>query len=352
MRLGRRNKTRHNVILAGLSGASVTDIFLSQSREAELGMKRRLRAGVVGAGVFGGHHARKYASLPGVQLAAVLDPHEERAEALASPLGAEVFEDLDAFLDAVDLVTVASPASTHAEIAMAALVKGRHVYVEKPLADDMGHALALVEAAKASGCVLACGHQERALLRAMGLLELPERPLRLEAVRRGTFTGRSVDVSCVLDLMVHDIDLALALDASPLASIAAYGEVEAGPLADLAQAELRFEGGMTAALEASRTAKRRSRTMRIVFPSGEVRIDFLARTLVNSTPFAFDPRFAETPHGRDPLGASVAEFVAAVRGRAERPLVTGMEAARALEVALEVDRVLAAPQPKLRLVRG
>src|SRR5215469_2186718 len=122
-------------------------------------MRKVLEAGVVGAGVFGGHHARKYASLPGVKLTAVLDPHEERAEALASPLGAEVFEELEPFLDAVDLVTVASPASTHAEIALAALARGRHVYVEKPLADDMSHAQALVEAARASGCVLACAHQ-------------------------------------------------------------------------------------------------------------------------------------------------------------------------------------------------
>src|SRR5579864_4993689 len=99
-------------------------------------MKRGLRAGVVGAGVFGGHHARKYASLPGVKLAAVLDPHEERAEALAGPTGASVFDELDAFLDAVDLVTIASPASSHARLALAALARGRHVYVEKPLAND------------------------------------------------------------------------------------------------------------------------------------------------------------------------------------------------------------------------
>jgi predicted dehydrogenase len=315
-------------------------------------MKRRLRAGVVGAGVFGGHHARKYASLPGVALSAVLDPHEERAEALASPLGAQVFEELEPFLDAVDLVTVASPASTHAEIALTALARGRHVYVEKPLADDLACAKALVEAARASGVVLACGHQERALFRAIGLLGLPERPLRLEAIRRGTFTGRSVDVSCVLDLMVHDIDLAMALNPSSVARIAARGAVAAGPLADSAEAEFLFEDGMIAELEASRTARRRERTMRVTYPSGEVRIDFLARAIDNSTPFDLNAGFAETAHGKDPLGASVAEFVAAVQGRSERPLVTGEEGARALEVALEVDRSLAEPQPRLRLVRG
>ena len=160
-------------------------------------MKRVLRAGVAGAGVFGGHHARKYASLAGVKLAAVLDPHEERAEALAGPTGAQVFDDLDSFLDAVDLVTVASPASSHAGIALAALQRGLHVYVEKPLADSADDADALVQTARAAGRVLACGHQERAVFRAMGLLGLPERPLKLEAVRRGTFTGRNADVSCV-----------------------------------------------------------------------------------------------------------------------------------------------------------
>ena len=314
-------------------------------------MNRRLRAGVVGAGVFGGHHARKYASLPGVTLAAVLDPHEERAEALAGPVGAQVFEHLEPFLDAVDLVTIASPASSHADIAAAALARGRHVYVEKPLADDIASARALVKAANAAGLVLACGHQERAVFRAMGLLDLPERPLRLEAVRRRTFTGRNVDVSCVLDLMIHDIDLAMALNPDPIERITAEGAVSAGPLADQARAELVFQDGMTALLEASRTAKRRERTMRVVFPSGEVQIDFLERTFSDTTPFGLNAGFAETPQGRDPLGASVADFVAAVRGKAARPLVAGEEAARALEVALDVDRALAAPRPKLRLVR-
>ena len=311
-------------------------------------MKSLLRAGVVGAGVFGGHHARKYATLPGVTLAAVLDPHEERSEALAGPLGARVFDDLDGFLEAVDVVTVASPASSHAAIALAALERGRHVYVEKPLADSIEDARALVEAARASGRVLACGHQERVVFRSMGLLDLPERPLRLEAVRRGTFTGRNADVSCVLDLMIHDIDLAMALNASPAQVLHADGAVSKGPYTDEAHAELVFEDGMTAMFDASRTARRRERTMRAVFPSGEVSIDFLARTFTDTTPFGLDAGFAATADGRDPLGASVADFVAAVLGQLPRPLVTGEEAARALEAALEVDREAARPPSVLR----
>ena len=314
-------------------------------------MPQLLRAGVIGAGVFGGHHAHKFASLPGVELTAVLDPHAERAEALAGPLRATVSDDLDAFLESVDVVTVASPASTHARLALLALERGRHVYVEKPLADDVEDGRALVAAAKASGAVLACGHQERAVFGAIGLLDLPERPIRIEAVRRGTFTGRNTDVSCVLDLMIHDIDLALTLAGELPAEVSARGRVTEGPFADEARAELAFSGGLTASLEACRIAGKRERTMRLVFPSGELEIDFLARRFLDRTPFGLNSRFAETAEGRDPLGASVAAFVAAVRGETPRPLVTGEEAARALEVALEVDREAAA-RPKLRLVRN
>jgi len=301
-------------------------------------MSQALRAGVVGAGVFGGHHARKYATLAGVELVGVFDPHEERTEALAGALGARAFDDFQALLAEVDLLTVASPASTHACAARLAVSAGKHVYVEKPLADRAEDAWALVDAARTAGTVLACGHQERAVFRAMGLIDAPERPTRIEAVRRGTFTGRSMDVSCVLDLMIHDIDLALTLDPGALTQVTADGSSVSGDLADRALAQLTFEDGVTCAFEAWRAAPARERTMRVVFPSGEVRIDFLARTFEDTTAFGLNAGFASTPEGRDPLGASVSEFVAAVRGERPRPLVTGEEAARALEVALEVDR--------------
>ena len=242
-------------------------------------------------------------------------------------------------------------ASTAPEVSAAALAQGKHVYVEKPLADDAEEARALVTAAETSGAVLACGHQERAVFRAIGLLDLPERPIRIEAVRRGTFTGRNTDVSCVLDLMIHDIDLALTLAGETPDEVSAQGRITEGPYADEAKAELAFKGGMTVQLQASRIAERRERTMRIEFPSGELEIDFLTRRFVDRTPFGFDPHFADSADGRDPLGASVGAFVQAVRGKALRPLVTGAEAARALDVALEVDRKAAA-RPKLRLVRG
>ncbi len=290
-----------------------------------------LRGGVCGAGVFGGFHAGKYAGLPGARLAAVYDVDLSRAEALAQTHGGRGFNDVGAFLAAVDVVTVASPADSHADLARAALAAGKPTYVEKPLATTVQDGQALVDLAAKRALVLACGHQERVVFAAMGLMGVAERPLRIESVRRGLPNARNRDVSCVLDLMIHDLDLALQLAAGE--AIAA--EAEGG--FDQLAAEVTFASGLTAAFEASRVAKARERTMRIVYPAGEVRVDFLAPRFENATPHRLNPDFAATPDGRDPLGASVARFLAAVRGEAARPAATGEDGLRALDLALAVE---------------
>ena len=290
-----------------------------------------LKAGVVGAGVFAGFHARKYVSLPDVTLAGVYDPDTARARELAADLGVRAFDSLQDLLDACHMVTVASPASTHAEVAERAIASGRHIYVEKPLARRLGDAEALVEHASQRRLVLACGHQERVMFAAMGLLDTPEPPRRLESVRRGLPGPRSRDVSCVLDLMIHDLDLALQLGGDDILSVAASGEF------DEVRAEVVFRSGLHAGLQASRIASARERTMHLDYPSGVVDVDFLAPSFANSAPFALDPLFAASPQGRDPLGASVGGFVAAVQGRARRPVVTGEEGLAALALALRVE---------------
>jgi predicted dehydrogenase len=302
-------------------------------------MSPPLKAGVAGAGVFGGHHARKYASLPDVELVGVYDRGTGRALTLAEQLGVPGFTDLETFLERVDAVTIAAPAVVHFEMAWAALDAGAHVYVEKPLASTLQGARALVAKAAATDRILAVGHQERAVFAAMGLFDAPERPTRIEAVRRNTHTGRGADVSVVLDLMIHDLDLAVALAGGGRPErVDGASSVTQGPFSDRAQADIVFAGGLAARFEADRDAAQRERTMRLVYPSGEVRVDFLARTFENTTAFPLNADFAETETGRDPLGASVSAFVAAVRGRAPRPLVTGEEAALALELALRVEK--------------
>ncbi|MDB5441545.1 MAG: oxidoreductase domain protein [Caulobacteraceae bacterium] len=300
-------------------------------------MTQDRKAGVVGAGVFGGYHANQYAKQAGAQLAAVFDIDLERARALAGPHGAQAFDDLAAMIAAVDMVSIASPAVTHAGPALAALSAGRPVYVEKPLAVDLAQADAIVAAAAAQNLPLACGHQERAVFKAMGLLDVAERPIRLEAVRVGTPSIRCLDVSAVLDLMIHDLDLGLALAGGEGRLVSATGSRVNNPGLDEAQAEVDFGDGFTAHFRTSRVAPARERTTRIVYPSGVVEIDLVARTFSNTTPHALNEHFAETPIGKDPLGASIGAFIAAVRGEG-RPLVTGEEARAALALGLAVEQ--------------
>jgi predicted dehydrogenase len=307
-------------------------------------MSESLRGGVIGAGVFGGYHARQYAKLPGVVLSAVLDTHPDRAAAVAMPLGGRGFTDMAEFLDAVDVVTVASPATFHAEHALAALAAGKSVYIEKPIATSVADGEKVRAAAEAKGLVVACGHQERVVFQAMGLLDIPEQPLRLEALRHGPPSDRSRDVSAVLDLMVHDLDLALAISAADPVTAEGEGKLSGDGVWDVARAEVSFEDGFTAIFDVSRQASDRKRTMKVVYPSGEVEIDFMARTFRNSTPFTLNAGFADTPAGIDPLGASVEGFLKAVRGAAPRPVVTAEEAIRALDLALAIEQALADPR--------
>lgn len=295
-------------------------------------MSQIFKAGVAGAGVFGGYHANKYAQLPQASLVAVFDLDRARAQALAEPLGAQGFDDYEAFLDAVEVVTVATPAVAHFEPALAALRAKKPTYVEKPLAVTEHDGEALVDQAAAHGLHLAVGHQERLVFEAMGLFDIGEAPLRLEAVRLGPPSPRNLDVSTALDLMVHDIDLALAV------AKARPGEVTGQGSADTLDAQVTFHDGFVARFQASRVAPERKRTMKLVYPSGEVEIDFLTRAFRNTTGFPLLEDFTQTPAGNDPLGASVGAFLDAVAGIRPHPAVTGAQALAALKLALAADR--------------
>ena len=304
---------------------------------------KKIRAGVIGGGVFGGHHAHKYQADERVELVGVYDLDPERTEALADTLSVRAFANMDDLLDLLDIVTIACPPITHASAAAAALEYGKHVLIEKPITTSNGEADVLLIVAEANKLVLACGHQERLVFDAMGLFATGEKPLRIESVREGPWTGRSADVSVTLDLMVHDFDLALTLMGEAPHSLTARGERTHSLSADWLDAELTFASGAQAHFLASRVAEERKRTMRIVYPSGEVAIDFLARTFENSSTVPLDAHFAETAVGRDPLGANVTRFIDAVLGVAPRPAVTGAEGAAALKVALEADKAAGFP---------
>ena len=295
-----------------------------------------LRAGVMGAGAFGTNHVRKYAALEGVTLAAVLDADAARAGALTAQYGGVACTDLDDFLQRVDVVSVATPADSHAALAVAALRAGKPVYVEKPLAATLADADLMLDAA-GTLCV-ACGHQERAVFAAMGLMDIPDKPIALRATRAGPWTGRGADVSVTLDLMVHDLDLCQSLGLGGVQAITARGSAQHGAHMDEITAHFRFASGTEVELTASRVADARARTMQIVYGQGSIEIDFVQRTFRNTTPYAVAADFAQTPAGLDPLGVSMQAFIDAVRNICPRPLVTGTEARAALALALRADQ--------------
>ena len=296
-------------------------------------MQSTLRAGVIGAGVFGGFHAAKYAQMADISLLGVYDPHPDRAQALAKMHGGRAFSTLNGLLEAVDVVSITSPAVSHAAAALAALRAGRHVYVEKPLATDPSDSSEMIKLAHDNGLTLACGFLERAVFRAMGISNIPEPPLLLEAIRQGPPSARNQDVSVVLDLMIHDLDLALMLAGAPALTVEGQGARSTGRLLDDAQAEVIFENGLVASFDCSRVASTPRRQMRLVYASGEVIVDFMAHKLLNTTGFALDPaRFAD-----DRLAASLSAFLRAVRCDTLFPLADGRAGERALDLALAVE---------------
>lgn len=290
-----------------------------------------LRAAVIGAGVFGRHHAAKYLRQPGVKLNAVADPHPDARRHVSAQLRVPAVADWRDLLGHVDLVSICSPASTHAEIVRAFLSAGAHVLVEKPIATDLDEAKALVALAAQTGRVLTVGHQERYIFAKCGLLDYPDAPLRIECVRAGPWTGRCTDVSTVVDLMIHDIDLVHRLVPGALASVRATGRCVYGELADEVTAELTFANGTEVELFSSRAADTRRRSMRAVYADGEIEIDFLARTVTNTS-----ARLLRPLELQDPLAESVAAFVGAVRAGASA-LVRPEEALLALETALCIE---------------
>jgi predicted dehydrogenase len=294
-----------------------------------------LRVGVIGAGVFAGLHAGKIAANPDAVLAGVYDIDAARAQTLAASHGAPTFDTLAELLAASDAVMVASAAVAHEEQAGAALDAGRHAYVEKPLGTTGAGATALAQTARARGLVLQVGHQERFVAEALGLFAAPT-PRRIEAIREGTPGPRGLDTSVTLDLMIHDLELAIALLGPVERVIGARASARSEGGADAVEAEVAFAGGATARFIASRVAPARRRLTRIDWADGSAEVDFLTRAIVGDASGRLNAGFAEACP--DPLGEAGRRFVAAARGEAPAALDPATAAAAAV-LAEAIDQI-------------
>jgi predicted dehydrogenase len=298
-----------------------------------------VRVAVVGLGHFGRFHAQKVAASAEAILVGVHDRDAARAAAIAAEVGAPVLPSLDAALAAAEAVIVATPTDHHATIAAAALSAGRHVLVEKPITATLAEADGLIALARAEGRVLQVGHLERFSAARGAITRHISRPLAMECVRVAPFRPRGLEVSVVLDLMIHDIDLVLMLAGSAPVSIEATGAAVLSDKPDIALARLGFADGRAASLSASRIAPGITRTLRLAGVDGTLEADLVARTLRRFS--AADGTVAEESWtDADSLQAQLAGFLAAVRG--EGTAVVDGEAGRAaLAVALTIEARIA-----------
>jgi predicted dehydrogenase len=305
-----------------------------------------VRVAVVGVGHFGRLHAEKIRGLAGARLVGVVDADRERAASVAGPLGVEAFTGLDDVLGRVDAVSIAVPTRSHFDVASTCLKAGIHCLVEKPIAETVEQAAALVRLAKERNRILQVGHLVRFDAAREAMSGLIDQPLFIECHRIAPFKPRGTDVSVILDLMIHDIDLVLDLVGRPIVDLDAVGVPVLGDHEDIANARLVFEGGCVANVTASRISMKSERTLRLFQRSGYARIDFVKRKftyirrggpVVDGFPnFQIEERdLPET----DPLKLEIASFIDCVRA-GKPPLVDGEAGLRALEAALRITGAL------------
>jgi predicted dehydrogenase len=305
-------------------------------------VEQRLRAGVIGLGHLGRHHARIYAQIPSVDLAALCDTRPEAQHELAPELREIPFfrapEDL---LGHVDIVSIVTPTSTHAALGRVFLENRVPVLVEKPLSASVEEGATLVEAAERTGTLLQVGHVEEfnpALEAARPWLG---RPLFVEAHRMGAFSGRSLDVDVACDLMIHDLDLVLEWVGAEPILVHAVGVPVLSSRADMASVRLEFACGTVASLTASRVSFTPQRRIRLFLPERYLRLDFLERSAqcverrlepdgtasIQAVPIEVGPD--------EPLRREIESFVEAVATGGE-PRVGGRRALRALKLAISI----------------
>ncbi|HQW30339.1 MAG: Gfo/Idh/MocA family oxidoreductase [Verrucomicrobiales bacterium] len=301
-----------------------------------------VKVGVIGVGAIGRNHARIYAALESAELVAIYDANLEHARQLAEEFGTEAVGSVEELVERVDAASVATPTVTHREIATKLLSAGKHVLVEKPISDSVDDAKAMIALASEKGCVLQVGHIERFNPVMSQLESRLNSPKFIECHRLSPFPQRSLDIGVVLDLMIHDLEIVLHLVNSPIATIDAVGIPVLTRREDIANARIRFENGCVANITASRISPERLRKIRVFQSDAYLSLDYQEQSGWIYRKDGMTIAKEEVLVERDePLKCELAAFVdCAARG--EQPKVSGLQGAAALDVALEITRLIEA----------
>ncbi len=313
-------------------------------------MSERLRVAVIGVGYLGKFHARIYSAMPDVDLVGVADVDAGVGRAVAAQYGCDAYTRPEDLLGKVDAVSIVVPTIHHLSVARPFLQNGVHMLMEKPLAPDYEEALALVELAERSGVIFQVGHLERFNAGVMEIAERVHEPRFIEVHRLGGFVERATDVDVVTDLMIHDIDIVMALVGSPIRDIVATGLPVLTEHVDIANARIEFVNGAVANVTASRVSSRKQRRIRVFGRNGYYALNYIDQQIEVA-------RAVDCPSGgrgeivterieiepRQPLDAELAEFMKSVRTGVP-PLVGGHTGLEALRVALMVKEKIASCQ--------
>ena len=303
-------------------------------------MSQKIRAGVVGVGAIGKNHARIYSEIESADLVAIFDADSDAAQKIASSYGGKVASSIEEFVDLVDVVSVATPTSTHRSIGEMLLNKKKHILIEKPIADTTDDAQALVNLASEMGCVLQVGHIERFNPVLDEIEERLKDPRFIEVHRLSPFPNRSMDIGVVLDLMIHDLEIVLHLVKSKVLSIDAVGVPVLTNREDIANARIRFESGCVANITASRISPEKMRKLRVFEGESYLSLDYQAQEgqfyWKDGMEIKVEPVQVEKD---EPLKLELEAFVeCSAAGR--RPAVSGQEATAALDIAIEITELI------------
>jgi predicted dehydrogenase len=313
--------------------------------------ERKIRVAVVGAGDFGRNHMRVYRELDGAELVGVVDQDAARARQAAKEFSTRVYADIDALAGEVDAASLAVPTVEHARVGCGLLRAGVDVLVEKPMAASVSEADELIEVARRNGRVLQVGHLERFNPAIAAVEKLLVHPLFFEVHRLGVFSPRSLDIDVVYDVMIHDLDILLALVRAPVVDLKAVGIPVVTGRVDIAHARIEFESGAVANVTASRVSTERVRKMRLFQLHEYISVDYTRQDVLRVRVRQPGPQpqfdFEKLPaQPEEPLRAELRAFVDAVRTRST-PRVDGAAGRRALELA---NRVVAGIQEHGRRV--
>ena len=299
---------------------------------------KKIRVGVVGVGHIGSSHARLYADVPNAELAAIYDIDRGRANSMAKKVGTIVAKTLDEFAEFVDAASICTPTQSHHEIAVPLLQRGKHLLVEKPIAENPHDATELAEIAAQNGLILQVGHVERFNPVLSALESRLTHPRFIEAHRLSPYPNRSTDIGVILDLMIHDLEIILHLVGSPVENIDAVGIPVLSKGEDIANARIRFENGCVANVTSSRISPERMRKIRVFQEDAYLSLDYEKQSGEIYRREGGKITRDKVPIEREePLKQQLVSFIeCATTGR--QPRVSGFQATAALELAVQITK--------------